>query len=830
MFETADVVTIYYEIYQSRLLLVIPFTILVYDYLLTLSREVSGFWGLRRPTWSTVFFFLNRYGSIFGTIPIIVQYFSTTTDPTKYAVCRVYTMYHQYFALFSQVCVAVMLMMRTYALYERSRTILAFMLAVTLAAFSFAVYRILGSDDDNTLSPLLQSFGCPVATARPKSVRLGEAWSMMLVFDVMIFGLTLWKALRLYAKHGVTSRTGRSGGLVEILLRDGSVYFALMVIANAFNIASYTMTGVCSSSTYFMLSLTLFQPMLRGSATTVTNVTSSVMISRLMLNLRAPSSSSFFFTPNSGTRSNSGSTLTRTGHGASAFASRGYGDTRTAGPALTTVAPYYTEHEDEDGEGYALEELGVGLDSEGSGSKGKQKTRWKDRDVRELRRAYLRSGRPCVSRRVIIRMAQVSGSDSKTMSSPVASLDVQAAYVEGPVLIGTCVSLVLLGVVSGQTVKFLSNPNGDSWRLRVYVGLVGLLVALQSIFDFYLILFRLFSAALTIPSVRLWQQAITHFGIVKPPILLGLPRDLILKPIINFMVEAYYIYRLAALSKRNFFVLVPIGTVLLSTFVLHVTVIFEEQTFTVQRVRKVILLYKVILPLYFVGDLLLTMSTTAYLYHFRRNVLPQNATVITQLIRLVFQTSTPATCGIIVNFLFALNFPDIPGVLAAKQWAGFGVNLVIPDLFAVSVLWTINARGDMDQRRKIQASDRLRGHGESTHGAGGWGSGKVYVSRMSRGSGMEGAIERFREISEENRNKEAVCGQGPASTPGSGHAAVLPLSRNSSHVGSQEIDGRVGSGSGPEMCFADSQDVESARKSSDCEVSRGSSDRARDWR
>ncbi|KAF7304447.1 hypothetical protein HMN09_00846900 [Mycena chlorophos] len=381
MLETADVVTIYYEIYQSRLLLVIPFTILVYDYLLTLSREVSGFWGLRRPTWSTVFFFLNRYGSIFGTIPIIVQYFSTTTDPTKYAVrscgffefallviddipdvrCRVYTMYHQYFALFSQVCVAVMLIMRTYALYERSRTILAFMLAVTLAAFSFAVYRILGSDDENTLSPLLQSFGCPVATARPKSVRLGEAWSMMLVFDVMIFGLTLWKALRLYAKHGVTSRTGRSGGLVEILLRDGSVYFALIVIANAFNIASYTMTG----------------PMLRGSATTVTNVTSSVMISRLMLNLRAPSSSSFLFTPNSGTRSNSASRLTRTG--ASAFT--GYGDTRTAAPALTTVAPYYTEHDDEDGDAYALEDLGigVGLDSEGSGkSKGKQKTRWKD--------------------------------------------------------------------------------------------------------------------------------------------------------------------------------------------------------------------------------------------------------------------------------------------------------------------------------------------------------------------------------------------------------------------------------------------------------------------
>nr|GAT55683.1 predicted protein [Mycena chlorophos] len=373
-------------------------------------------------------------------------------------------------------------------------------------------------------------------------------------------------------------------------------------------------------------------------------------------------------------------------------------------------------------------------------------------------------------------------------SQPVASLDTQAAYVEGPVLIGTCVSLVLLGVVSGQTVKFLSNSNGDSWRLRVYQAvthfgiveppiLLGLsldlilipiisfmveayyihrLAALSKRNFFVLVpictvLLSAFVLHVTVTFeeqtfaaersifdfVRLWQQAVTHFGIVEPPILLGLSLDLILIPIISFMVEAYYIHRLAALSKRNFFVLVPICTVLLSAFVLHVTVTFEEQTFTAERVRKVILLYEVILPVYFVGDLLLTVSTAAYLYHFRRNVLPQNATVVTQLIRLVFQTSTPAT---------------------------------------------------------------------------------FCRTRMSRGSGMEGAIERFRENPDANRNMPlgaaSALGQASASGPA---AAALPLSRNSSHAGSQGIDGRAGSNSGEsgsDMCFADARDVEpeSARK------------------
>ncbi|KAJ7063882.1 hypothetical protein C8F01DRAFT_1129685 [Mycena amicta] len=324
MVETEDEAAIGHDIYISRLLILIPFTILLYEYLLTLSREVAGFWAWRRrPTWGTAFFFINRYSPLVGNIPILVQYFSTTTDPSKLHICHALRAYHQYFALLSQVLVAVMLIMRTYALYERNRRILAFTILITLAAFIFAVYILLssGADPKNMLSPELAAFGCPVATAKARSLRLGEAWSSMLVFDVTIFALTLYKALRLHA-HGAGAR---GGGLIEILLRDGSVYFALMVISNACNIATYTMAG----------------PFLRGSATTVTNVTSSIMISRLMLNLRAPTSTSTFSPRPTHVhgRTQSTSRLTRTG-------------ADTGGPALTTVAPYYTQNGDGDEDDY----------------------------------------------------------------------------------------------------------------------------------------------------------------------------------------------------------------------------------------------------------------------------------------------------------------------------------------------------------------------------------------------------------------------------------------------------------------------------------------------
>ncbi|KAJ7105707.1 hypothetical protein C8R44DRAFT_806694 [Mycena epipterygia] len=249
-------------IYKSRLLIIVPFTILVYEYILTLEREVSRFWGTRL-TWGAFFFYLNRYSSLLGTVPIVVQYFSTTTDPDKMPRCKALRAYHQYFALISQVLVAVMLIMRTFALYQRSKKILAFTTLVTVAAFTFAVWILTTGNAIDTLPPAAAVFGCPIGTSHAKSLRLGTAWSGMLVFDVMIFALTVFKALRLNA---------RRGDLLTILIRDGSVYFALMIISNACNIGTYTMGG----------------PFISGTATTVTNVTSSVMISRLMLNLRDP--------------------------------------------------------------------------------------------------------------------------------------------------------------------------------------------------------------------------------------------------------------------------------------------------------------------------------------------------------------------------------------------------------------------------------------------------------------------------------------------------------------------------------------------------------------
>jgi hypothetical protein len=57
----------------------------VYEYTLTFRLEVERYWGTRL-TAGNALFFVNRYSALFGTVPILVELLSTTTDPSKAAV------------------------------------------------------------------------------------------------------------------------------------------------------------------------------------------------------------------------------------------------------------------------------------------------------------------------------------------------------------------------------------------------------------------------------------------------------------------------------------------------------------------------------------------------------------------------------------------------------------------------------------------------------------------------------------------------------------------------------------------------------------------------
>ncbi|KAF9254077.1 hypothetical protein L218DRAFT_968454 [Marasmius fiardii PR-910] len=241
----------------------ISFTLLYYEYFLTLEAEITRMWAHRTLTAPTIIFYLNRYVAFFGNLPIIVQNFwAAEPSEHKRMMCLKLQTYHQYFAVLVQIIVGVMLILRTYALYECNKKVLAVMVIYTVYAVVYGFWAVSFAKSDEDTNDFVPYIGCP------STVGLATAWITMLIFDTMIFFLTLYKALR----------NGR--GNLTRLLPDFSVMIALN-IGNIITFFDFT----------------------RGMLTTLTNVMSSIFTSRLMLNLRDPA---LFSGPSNSTTANSG--------------------------------------------------------------------------------------------------------------------------------------------------------------------------------------------------------------------------------------------------------------------------------------------------------------------------------------------------------------------------------------------------------------------------------------------------------------------------------------------------------------------------------------------
>ncbi|CAK5262451.1 unnamed protein product [Mycena citricolor] len=339
----------------------VSFTLLYYDYVLTLEWEVARYWGLR-CTAPSVLFFLNRYGTLFGMVPVVMQNFwAAESSPRKFAVrggslarqglgeltasssrpsrceCDVLEMYHSFFSLVIQIIIGVMLILRTYALYERSRRVLGFVVGVAALVIAVAVWAVVAGPTtaaDVKMPPLDLDRGCAAGVTRSQAAGLAIAWSSMMLFDCVIFVLTLYRAL--------SRRRAMGFQLLTVLLRDGAIYFGVMVLINVANILTFFMGKVdimFTSDFLVACSSCNQQPYTKGVLATFTSTISSVMISRLMLNLRDPGLQKMPASHGTGTTSMSlGSGTDAPAHGVfSTYVSQ-------AETADTAGTGYYSDH------------------------------------------------------------------------------------------------------------------------------------------------------------------------------------------------------------------------------------------------------------------------------------------------------------------------------------------------------------------------------------------------------------------------------------------------------------------------------------------------------
>ncbi|KAI0752140.1 hypothetical protein C8Q74DRAFT_1309082 [Fomes fomentarius] len=246
--------------YGNHVISSVSFALLYYDFALTMPLEVKHFWG-RRLSWPSALYFLNRYFSVVSHLPIVYKDFG---NPSKLS-CEQLQLYHGFLEVISQGLVAALLIVRTYALHNRSRDIVIFLSVFVAFGGAMAIWALIqtirGVHDPSGDANIFYN-GCVLMLSESQGKRYAIAWSAGLVFDTVVFVITLSGTLR----SGFILR----GGLFYLIMRDGTIYFGILLVCYLANVLSFVYAA----------------PGYRGCMATFTNVLSSILVTRMMLNIR----------------------------------------------------------------------------------------------------------------------------------------------------------------------------------------------------------------------------------------------------------------------------------------------------------------------------------------------------------------------------------------------------------------------------------------------------------------------------------------------------------------------------------------------------------------
>ncbi|KAG2368653.1 hypothetical protein BDR07DRAFT_1390494 [Suillus spraguei] len=165
---------------------------------------------------------------------------------------------------------------RTYALYGRSRHLLAWLLIILVALAGAASVGTFGRFSGNTI--IFPGIGCYETYTAETSIRLGLAWVALFVFDLLIFTLTVYMICKTRGLLRLSLLTRRN--VIDTIFHDGAMYFGAMALFNIPNILTYY-TG---------------SGMISGTLGAFTSCMSVTLISRLMLNLHKSIDTGIFST------------------------------------------------------------------------------------------------------------------------------------------------------------------------------------------------------------------------------------------------------------------------------------------------------------------------------------------------------------------------------------------------------------------------------------------------------------------------------------------------------------------------------------------------------
>ncbi|KAJ7654908.1 hypothetical protein B0H17DRAFT_1214147 [Mycena rosella] len=251
-------------------------------------------------------------------------------------------------------------------------------------------------------------------------------------------------------------------------------------------------------------------------------------------------------------------------------------------------------------------------------------------------------------------------------------------FVLGAWDLGISGDLLLQGVLFAQFTHYFDLYKKDILLLRAFVGGLLVLTTLKSMQCLAL----------------LWVQNVVHFvdvfGALNMFSQFWLSNiNIILVALIAFYVQLFFCQRLWAISKNIYIVVLIValfGFALLAAFV-ATAFLFSDRT---SPLRQWLAIH---LATVFAGDLILCASSIYFLLHHSTGAMPQTASMLKSIIKLTFQSAAPAAICALVNLICSQG--GNVGSATGFSMLAIIANTLLPKLYAISAMWTLNSRRDL---------------------------------------------------------------------------------------------------------------------------------------
>ncbi|KAF8874553.1 hypothetical protein BD779DRAFT_1678695 [Infundibulicybe gibba] len=294
------------DIRLANYLLSFALAFLYYDHLITIDREIKYVWG--RPKMLSAYLFLaNRYVPFLANLVVALfqvtnfdlQRFEVSLSaelvsqmaPSKLQELQPVTPASPYCKSILSACsndLAGICSIRTLVsgLRKHGRSIPIWTALTSLPLWTVGVIRPTNRGSPAAVwLPLWPMNDCC------SSIRLVVPWIAVFAYDSMIFAFTLaktWQAGRKVRIHGRLP-------IIALLLRDGTIYFAVMALANLANILTFYFCGTFlrGGLSTFSNRFALYSIHTNSELNGVCSI-SVTMMSRLMLNLHETASVGIF--------------------------------------------------------------------------------------------------------------------------------------------------------------------------------------------------------------------------------------------------------------------------------------------------------------------------------------------------------------------------------------------------------------------------------------------------------------------------------------------------------------------------------------------------------